>query len=77
MRATDDSLFEQYFKYIGKLLTGDFGETFNEIPVGDLIGDAYPVTLRLALVAICIEALIGVGAGVLTGLRGRGRPRCQ
>ncbi|MFD8495990.1 ABC transporter permease [Amycolatopsis sp. NPDC059657] len=68
----NDSLIEQYFKYIGKLLTGDFGETFNEIPVGDLIGDAYPVTLRLALVAVCIEALIGVGAGVLTGLRGRG-----
>jgi oligopeptide transport system permease protein len=31
-----------------------------------------PVSLRLAFVAVAIEAIIGVTAGILTGLRGRG-----
>jgi oligopeptide transport system permease protein len=68
----NDNLIVQYFKYLGSLFTGDWGETFNGNSVGELIGNAYPITLRLALVAVLIEALIGLTAGVLTGLRGKG-----
>lgn len=68
----DDPLITQYGKYMLGLLQGDFGETFRGIAVGDLIADAYPNTMRLALVALVIEAVIGLSAGVLTGLRGRG-----
>lgn len=68
----NDNIFVQYFKYMGSLLSGDFGETFSEQPVGKLIALAYPVSLKLALVAVAIEAIIGVTAGILTGLRGRG-----
>ncbi|MGH3610585.1 MAG: ABC transporter permease [Pseudonocardiaceae bacterium] len=68
----NDNLIVQYFKYLGSLLTGDWGETFNGNSVGELIGNAYPITLRLALVAVLIEAVIGLTAGVLTGLRGKG-----
>ncbi|MDD7965078.1 ABC transporter permease [Actinomycetospora lemnae] len=68
----DDPLVLQYLKYLGALLTGDFGQTFSGTEVSTLIADAYPVTIQLALVAVVIEALIGVAAGVLTGLRGRG-----
>jgi oligopeptide transport system permease protein len=68
----DDPLIVQYFKYLGKLLTGDFGETYSGVPVGQLIEQAYPITIKLALVALAIEAIIGLLAGILTGLRGRG-----
>ncbi|GAA2813108.1 ABC transporter permease [Saccharopolyspora taberi] len=68
----DDPLIVQYFKYLGKLLTGDFGETYAGIKVGELIQNAYPTTIKLAVVALIIEALIGLAAGILTGLRGRG-----
>ncbi|WP_033288120.1 ABC transporter permease [Amycolatopsis jejuensis] len=68
----NDNLFVQYFKYLGSLFTGDWGETFNGNAVGELIANSYPITLRLALVAVLIEAVIGLSAGVLTGLRGKG-----
>ncbi|HYQ62323.1 ABC transporter permease [Actinophytocola sp.] len=68
----NDNVIVQYLKYMSALLTGDFGTTYSEQSVGELIGLAAPVSLRLAVVAVTIEAVIGVTAGVLTGLRGRG-----
>ncbi|GAB2758397.1 ABC transporter permease [Salinifilum aidingensis] len=68
----DDPLVIQYVKYLGQLLQGDFGETYSGLSVGQLVGDAYPVTIRLAVVGLAFAAVIGVAAGVLTGLRGRG-----
>jgi len=67
----NDSIFVQYFKYMTALVQGDFGETFNGQSVGELISLRFPVSVRLAIVAVAIEALIGVTAGILTGLRGR------
>ncbi|QRP47054.1 ABC transporter permease [Amycolatopsis sp. FDAARGOS 1241] len=68
----NDNLIVQYFKYLGSLFTGDWGETFNGSSVGELIANSYPITLRLAIVAVVIEAVIGLTAGILTGLRGKG-----
>ncbi|MEJ2864919.1 ABC transporter permease [Actinomycetospora flava] len=68
----DDPLILQYLKYLGNLLTGDFGQTFSGTEVSTLIADAYPITVKLALVAIVIEAIIGILAGVVSGLSGRG-----
>lgn len=68
----DENVVVQYLNYLGNLVRGDFGETFSGIAVGDLIANAYPVTLRLAIVALLIEALIGLTAGILTGLRSGG-----
>jgi len=65
----DQNVVVQYVNYLGNLVRGDLGETFSGIAVGDLIANAYPVTLRLAVVALLIEALIGLTAGILTGLR--------
>ena len=68
----DDNVVVQYLKYMGALLTGDFGQTYAEQPIGEMIANAAPVSLRLAVVAVAIEAVIGISAGILTGLRGRG-----
>jgi oligopeptide transport system permease protein len=68
----NDNVIVQYLKYMGTLLTGDFGQTYSEQSVGELIGLAAPVSARLAVVAVAIEAIVGIFAGILTGLRGRG-----
>jgi oligopeptide transport system permease protein len=68
----NDPLVVQYFGYIGKLFTGDFGQTFNGTSIGEQIGNAYPITVRLALIALLIQIIVGVTAGVLTGLRRKG-----
>lgn len=65
----DDPLWLQYIKYVGQLLQGDFGTDFSGRAVLDTMAQAWPITLRLALLALLFEAVIGVGAGVLTGLR--------
>ncbi|SCE90195.1 ABC transporter permease [Micromonospora chokoriensis] len=68
----DQNVFVQYGNYMKNLLQGDFGQTFSQREIGDIIATAYPNTLKLALVALAIEAVIGLGAGVLTGLRRNG-----
>jgi oligopeptide transport system permease protein len=68
----DQNIFVQYGRYLLNLVQGDFGETFSGLQVSELIAAAYPVTIRLALVALLIEAVIGLLAGVLTGLRSGG-----
>ncbi len=65
----DDPLPVQYAKYIGDLAQGDFGETFFGRPVLDIMKERFPVTARLALMAFAFEAILGLIAGVLAGLR--------
>ncbi|GJF30024.1 ABC transporter permease [Kitasatospora sp. NE20-6] len=68
----DKPLVQQYLDYLGNLLTGDFGTTMDHRRVIDVISDALPVTVRLALMAFAIEVVLGVGIGLVSGLR-RGR----
>jgi oligopeptide transport system permease protein len=63
----DDPLVVQYAKYVGGLLTGDFGETFRGQPVSDIIKDKFPVTVKLAFAAFIFEAVLGLIAGILSG----------
>jgi oligopeptide transport system permease protein len=65
----DDPLPVQYAKYVGGLVQGDFGRDFSGRPVSEIITDRFPVTLKLATVAICFEIVFGLVAGVLAGIR--------
>lgn len=65
----DDPFLIQYFRYLQGVLVGDLGRSFSGLPVKDVLLQALPVTFRLALVAIAVEAILGVGFGVLAGLR--------
>lgn len=65
----DDPLVVQYAKYIGGLAQGDLGETFRGLPVSDILKQKFPVTARLALGAFIFEAVLGLLAGILAGLR--------
>src|SRR5690606_9253049 len=65
----NDPLPVQYLKYFGNLLQGDFGESFTGVRVIDELTRAFPVTIRLALLALAIEIGIGMVAGVVAALR--------
>jgi oligopeptide transport system permease protein len=65
----DDPLMVQYVKYLGDLARGDFGTDFNGRPVGEIMADRFPVTIKLALVALAFEILLGIAAGVLAAIR--------
>ncbi|MQA61365.1 MAG: ABC transporter permease subunit [Actinophytocola sp.] len=65
----DQPFYIQYLTWLKNAVQGDFGVTFNQVPVITLIENSYPNTLKLALVALAIEGVIGITAGVLTGLK--------
>jgi oligopeptide transport system permease protein len=69
----DQPVWRQYLTYMGNVFTGDFGTAFNGQKVTELMATAFPVTIRLTVVAILIEIVVGITLGVITGLR-RGRP---
>jgi oligopeptide transport system permease protein len=68
----NDNVFVQYGHYMKNLFQGDFGQTFGGREISDIILTSYPNTLKLALVALGFEALIGLTAGILSGLRRNG-----
>jgi len=65
----DDSFLQQYWYYVKGLLTGDFGTSLTGRRIADMLADAWPVTLRLSLLAIVIAATIAILAGVISGIR--------
>jgi ABC-type dipeptide/oligopeptide/nickel transport system permease component len=69
----DRPLVEQYLRFAGKALRADFGESYANPgrPVAQMIGQAFPVTLRLALVTVVVAVCLGVPLGVLSAV-GRG-----
>ncbi len=65
----DDPFLVQYLRYLGGILHGDLGRSYSGLPVSLVLQHAFPVTIRLALIAVAVEALLGIGFGVIAGLR--------
>lgn len=51
------------------VLQGEFGFSLNQRPVSDIMATAIPITAKLGLMAFVFELILGVGAGILAGLR--------
>lgn len=65
----DEPFLVQYLLYLQGIFTLDFGITFSGRDVLDVIREAFPVTIRLAVMALVFEAVFGVAAGLVAGLR--------
>ncbi|MFU8946393.1 ABC transporter permease [Mycetocola zhadangensis] len=65
----DKPFIVQYFLYIGGLFQGDLGTTYSGRPVADVMASAFPITARLALLALAFEAFAGILVGLIAGLR--------
>jgi peptide/nickel transport system permease protein len=69
----DAPVWHQYTGYLGGLLHGDFGFSYvQHEPALTLITQRLPYTVNLAVTALVLSAVLGVGAGAVTAL-GRGR----
>ena len=65
----DEPLPVRYLTYLGNLFTGDLGIDFERRrEVSDLIVAAVPNTVRLALIAISLQVVIGIFAGVVAAI---------
>lgn len=65
----DKPILLQYADYMKKLAKGDMGRTyFRNLPVSKEIGDRYPNTFRIAIMAALISTVIGIILGVTAAL---------
>lgn len=63
-------LWKQYLTYMNDLLHGDLGTSYTRnLKVADILADKYPNTVKLAIVAILIEAVVGIGAGMVSAIK--------
>ncbi len=61
---------QQYVTYLSGLLQGDLGTSYKKsMAVADILSQKYPYTVKLAVVAICIEAIVGIGAGLVSAIK--------
>lgn len=66
----DQPFIIQYLYFLKNALTLDFGNTLRgNRPVIEVIGAAFPVTIKLALMAFVFEAIFGVVFGIIAGLK--------
>jgi ABC-type dipeptide/oligopeptide/nickel transport systems, permease components len=65
----DKPFWLQYLLYLKGIFTLDFGTTFSGRPVTEVMAHAFPVTMRLAIYALLIEAILGILFGVIAGVR--------
>lgn len=66
----DRPVIEQYFIWLGNMLTGDFGDSFKHEnrTVNDIIAERFPVSAILGILAIVFAGAGGILWGALTAL---------
>ncbi|HIR91694.1 MAG TPA: ABC transporter permease [Candidatus Limicola stercorigallinarum] len=63
-------IWEQYLRYMNDLLHGDLGTSYSKKrEVTDILSEKYPYTIKLAACAICLEAIMGIGAGLISAVK--------
>lgn len=66
----DQPVHVQYVTWVRNFARGDFGESFRRRrPVRDILAEAIPYTLQLTLLAIILDALIGVTLGIISAVK--------
>lgn len=67
----DEPLHQQYFRYVGSVLSFDLGPSFKykDQTVNDLIGKTFPVSLTLGVMALALSSILGTLVGVISALK--------
>ncbi len=67
--GTDKSVFAQYGTWIGNIVTGNLGTSYQyQAPIGPLLGTALVNSLKLAALAFVMVVPLGIIGGVLAAL---------
>jgi len=64
----DQPFIIQYLNYLGGILRLDFGVGFNGQPVIETLARTFPVTLRLAIMAVALAFILAIVIGVTSAL---------
>ncbi len=67
----DRPWYEQYWTWLGNVVTGDFGRSVirTGVPVRQMVMEAAPVTLKLNALALFFSVLIAVPVGVFAAVK--------
>ncbi|MDK8479073.1 ABC transporter permease [Corynebacterium pseudodiphtheriticum] len=65
----DKPFLVQYLLYLKGIFTLDFGMTFSGQSVSSLMANAFPVTIKLTVMAVVFETIFGVLFGFIAGIR--------
>ena len=67
----DEPLLQQYFRYVGEVISGDFGPSFQykDWSVNELIARGFPVSATIGGLAMLLAFFIGTGVGVFAALK--------
>ena len=65
-----DPLIVQYFKWLGDIVTGDFGRSFFRAEsVGEMILRRGPLTAQVAILSVILSWIIGIPVAIVSALR--------
>ena len=65
----NEPAYKQYLRIMGNVITGDLGRSIiTREPVGEALRSRFPVTLKLALLAMTFSTLLGVAVGVVSAV---------
>jgi len=67
----DEPLFNQYLRYFGDVLRGDFGPSlkYKETTVNELIAQTFPNSIILGSIALGLAVFLGIGFGIVSALK--------
>ncbi|OEU47402.1 MAG: ABC transporter permease [Desulfobulbaceae bacterium S3730MH12] len=69
----DRPVYAQYFSFLKGAMQGDFGRSYvSQIDALDTILERFPATFELAVTAMCISFVLGVGLGVIVSISPNG-----
>jgi ABC-type dipeptide/oligopeptide/nickel transport system permease component len=65
----NEPILAQYFRALGSMLRGDFGESLiSGKPISEQVAYALPYTVQLTLAAVLVGVLLGVPLGLFTAM---------
>jgi oligopeptide transport system permease protein len=67
----DEPLIKQYFRYLGQIVTLDFGPSFQykDWTVNELIASGFPVSLTIGGLAMLLAFILGTLIGIVAAMR--------
>ena len=66
----DQPMLVQFGRYVGGLFRGDLGVSYKySRPVWDMIKDAFPYTLKLALMGVVFAWVVGLTSGIIAAIK--------
>lgn len=67
----DKPVVVQFFKYLGNIMKGDFGVSYNiskNTPISNLISQRLPISIRIGGQAVLLGALVGLILGIIAAV---------